>query len=195
MGTNFRQPSLTAKQAVASLPLDPPPFFLEREIRLTFRGLGVYSTGVGIAVLLVLRAAFPGIYDPLPSLVSLLAISACSVGFYHGVRVFSYWLTWGWVIRRYPSIGGIHPAARGELPRNAFLTVLLSPSIGFVPLWVGLYWLYEGFRPEIWLCTAIWAASSMGDLRSVRHLVSVDPSRWIKDTPTGMDVLRLIGSD
>ncbi len=195
MVTNSRHLSLTAKRGVTSLPLDPPPFFLEQEIRISFKGLSVYATCVGLLVLVVLRSIFPGAYNPLPSLIALIVTSAGSAGYYHGVRLLSYWLVWAWVIRRYPSTGGIHPAARGELPRNAFLIVLLSPCLGFVPLCAVLYGIYNGFRPELWLCIAVGAALSVGDMRAVWHLMFIDSSRWLKETTTGMDVLRLVGSD
>ncbi len=158
------------------------------------KGLGVYSTCVGLFVLCAFRLLFPGIHSPLPSLISLIVVSAGSAVFYYGIRHSSYWLAWAWVIRRYPSIGGIHPAARGELPRNAFLLVLLFPCLGFVPLCAVMYGFHEGFRPALWLCIAVGAALSVRDLRVVRHLLFIDRSRWLKETMNGMDVLKFIDS-
>ncbi|MFH1117732.1 MAG: hypothetical protein V1792_27750 [Pseudomonadota bacterium] len=194
MPANSKHLPLTTRRGVTSLPLDPPPFFLEREIRLPWKGLGVYSTCVGLAVLCGFRLFFPGIHTPLPSLISLIVVSAGSAGFYHGVRLLAYWLVWAWVLRRYPLSGGIHPAARGELPCSAFLLVLLSPCLGFVPLCAAMYGSLGGFRPELWLCAAVGAALSVKDLRAVRHLLFIDRSRWLKETVSGMDVLKLVDS-
>jgi hypothetical protein len=195
MAANSRHLSLTAKQRAVALPLDPPPFFLETEIRLVFPGLGLYTTGVGLLVLTAFRSTFPGHYQPLPSLTILLVTSVVSVGFYYGVRLLSYWCVWAWVIRKHPPVGRIHPAARGELPRNAFLFVLLCPCSAFIPLCAFLYIQTGAFRPELWLAVAVAAAISIKDLRAVWHLSSIDPSRWVKETSSGMDVLKLIDTD
>ena len=193
MATNTRISTLTARRRATDLPLDPPPFYLEGEIPWTGPGFGIQTTCVGLLVLLALWLLSPDASYPLPSLTVLLVTSVGSAGYYHAVRFVSCWVVWAWVIRSYPSMGGIHPAARGELPRNMFLLALLSPLCAFVPLLgVCMYAGGEQFLPEIWLVVAVAAAISIRDVRAARRLLCVDSTRWVKDTARGMDILKLI---
>lgn len=143
-------------------------------------------------MLLLLWFLMPAYPYPIPSLMVMLLASAGSAGYYYGVRFLSYWVVWAWVTRRHPSIGGIHPAARGELPRNAYLLTLLSPILAFVPLCGGLLAGGAGILPEICMAIAVAAAVSVRDLRAAMSLLSVDSSRWVKETARGMDILKLI---
>ncbi|MEW6136790.1 MAG: hypothetical protein AB1733_01055 [Thermodesulfobacteriota bacterium] len=178
-----------AKSIPTSLPLDPPPFFLEDEIVLPSRGLGLYALLVGLLILIALRLLFP-VTGLLPSLSQLMVISVGTVAIYLFVRFFGYWIAWVVVIRSYPASGGIHPAARGELPRNVFLVVLLLPIGIFVPICAIYCWKTSGFPPEMWLVVSLVISLSVRDVIAVSGLVFNDGQTWIKESDRGLDVLR-----
>jgi hypothetical protein len=173
-------------------PIDPPPFHPEGEVRSGIAGNCLLGLLVGTAVLLVFAKVSPQRGDPLPSPVILMAVSAVMAGFYVGVRFVAYWAVWLRTTEKYPSIRGVHPAGRGELPRNAFLVVLSAPLFACVPACALLIRFGPGFGPEAWLAIATVAATAVPDLRAARRLLAIAGSRWIKETRNGLDVLKRI---
>lgn len=177
--------------AVSSSPVDAPPFLLDDEIVLPSRSLALYALVVGLLILIALRLLFV-VSFPLPSLGRLVAFSVGTALLYHCIRFVSYWIAWGVVTRKYPLTRGIHPAARGELPRNAFLLVTILPSAAFVPL-CGAYVLAgNGFGPEAWLVVSVVASLSIPDVSAGWNLVLCSPDTWIKSSERGLDVLKFV---
>jgi hypothetical protein len=174
----------------ASLPLDPPPFYLEREVRLPGRGSWKRSTLVGLIVLLIFRLLLPDRYEDLPSLESLLAVSLGTVATFALVRFAAYWLVWLRVKGRFAANGGIHPAARGELPRNAFLLALITPIVIMIFGCLTVWQRTTGFETELVVAVAVIAAVSCRDLTALWRVRSFDRSHWIKVTKGGLDVLK-----
>ena len=175
---------------MGSLPLDPPPFLLEKEIRLSdsFVGLGPVMAGV-----LILGAYVLLFHNPRQSILPfwhLMGVSAAAGGLYLVGGLFSYWAAWLWVTTRHSVVGGIHPAARGELPRNVFLAVLLVPGAAVLTACLLASRAEQGFAPELWLAVAVVAGNVLRDLRAAWHLVSEQPACWVKRTRRGLDVLR-----
>lgn len=186
------QPAVKGATAarVDSLPLDPPPFYLEREIRLPSSGLGISSVLPGLIILLGVRALLPGNITEIPSLFLLMVISLVVGSSYFAARFLAYWAVWLRVTRRHVPVNGIHPAARGELPRNGFLLVLLAPVCTVMPItWAALRG-EAGFGPELWLAVAVMASISLRDLRAACRVLSIKSSYWIKETRFGLDVLK-----
>ncbi len=177
--------------AVSSSPVDPPPFLLEDEIVLPSRSLALYAIVVGLLILIALRLLFVVSY-PLPSLGRLMFFSVGTALLYHCVRSISYWTAWARVTRKYPLTRGIHPAARGELPRNAFLLISILPSATFFPLCVAYVIAGNGFGPEAWLVVAVVASLSIPDMSAGWNLVFCSPDTWIKSNERGLDVLRFV---
>ncbi len=145
---------------------------------------------VGLAVLCLFPWLFANASRKVPSPAVLLGWSFGAAAFYVAVRFVAYWCAWAAVIRRYPLVRGVHPAARGQLPRYAFLAVVLAP------LWLCgavLLFLSKGgtaFSPETWLALAVVAGISVRDLRIAMHLIFLAPDRWIKETRGGLTTLR-----
>ena len=181
-----------AASALSSSPVDPPPFFLEDEIVLPSRGLALYALVVGLLILIALRLLSVVTY-PLPSLSRLMAFSVGTGLLYHSIRFVSYGIAWAAVKRSYPLSGGIHPAARGELPRNAFLLVLLLPAATFIPLCVGYVFEGKGFGPEMWLVVAVLASLSLRDITAGWNLLFCNSDTWVKAHERGLDVLKFVG--
>jgi hypothetical protein len=190
MVSNPQHATLRAGPTLRASPLDPPPFFLEKEIRLPTRLMGVYAVVTGVLVLVVLRFIIPVHANSLPSLTRLFVSAIGTTGFYCGFRFLTYWAVWAYVIRKYPSSGGIHPAARGELPRNCFLLVFFAPGVVFIPLCAILARLELGFSPTLWLAVAVVAGISLRDVHAGWTILSCDTSAWVKETSTGLDILR-----
>lgn len=190
MGVRVRKNRGTVSSNPLSLPLDPPPFFLDDEILLPSRGLALYALLVGLLILIALRLLFLVTY-PLPSLGRLVIFSIGTGGFYHSVRFLGYWVAWVGVTRTYPSSGAIHPAARGELPRNVFLLVIILPCAIFVPVVAAYSLMGPGFTPEMWLVVAVVISLSIRDVSGAWNLLFCDRETWIKESGRGLDVLRL----
>ncbi len=174
----------------AASPLAPPPFYLDREIRLSGVRTAMLATVLGLGIVTLFLFAHGPLSAPLPSLgfstlVSVLSAAACLV-----VRFVCYRLVWTFVSRSYPLRGSVHPAARGELPRNAYLFVLTAPTALLVAAFsVAALWNIE-FGPEMWLAVAVAAAVCSGDFVAAGHVVRVNSAFWIMETGAGLDVLR-----
>jgi hypothetical protein len=177
------------RSSLGSLPLDPPPFFLEKEVRLRFAGGGALGLLVGTMVVVVSRIVSLDPAGSTPSLAPLMAVSFAVGFFYLGTRFLAYSLTWLTVTRKYPLIGRIHPAARGELPRKPFLLVLLVPGATVVPVCVALAAAVPALVPVLWLAIAVAARLAAPDLQAAWKVLGADPSCWIKETKIGLDVL------
>lgn len=184
---------LNIPAGTGSLPLDPPPFFLAREIRLSHSFAGLAPVLVGLLILSVYGLVF---YNPCQSVQPfwrLVGVSVAAGSLYLIARFFSYWAAWLWVTRLHSVVGGIHPTARGELPRNAFLAVFILPgTVLLVACLLGTL-IAQGFGPELWLAVAVVAGNVLGDLRGAWHLAFVQSTCWVKQTQAGLDVLRPVG--
>lgn len=178
---------------LSALPLDPPPFYLAKEIRLSSARAWISSLALGVFVLIVYRALLPSGSIHVPPLGRLLWVSAVTVAVFFAIRFAAYRLAWFLTIRMYPPEGGIHPAARGELPRNAFVFSVGTPVLVLVAAYVLAFTWGGGAAPELWLVSAVGTAICVRDLRLLAHAVCQESSQWIKETPVGLDVLNPVG--
>lgn len=173
-------------------PLGPPPFYLETEIRHGSTWGSLLSLAVGLGVLLSYLALL------WPSDVAYLSLGrfmlfAFSAGcWYLTVRFVSYWGSWGFAAQKYQVIGTVHPASRGELPRNWFILVRVAPSIALTLLLVLMYLVGIVCGPEVWLAIAVVSGTVLRDLKAVWRLMRVNAESWILQTKSGLDVLRPI---
>lgn len=189
-GPEERPQMINSRLELVSRPLDPPPFFLEGEIRVEGTGFGLSALALGVLMVVSYPVLFGGADQPLPSLSLLVVVALVAASFYFGVRFLAYWGTWLRAIGRHSYNGGIHPAARGELPRNAFLVVLFAPLASFMVVGLVIWRLGLGVRPEFWLAAAMAVSISLRDLKAAWHVMRLDPECWIKETRHGIDVLR-----
>ncbi len=120
-----------ARAAALGLPLDPPPFFFEGEIRLSGSYMNLSCAALGFIVLLAFRLFLPDPARPLPSLSLLLMTSIGAAVFYFGIRFVTYWAIWRKISGNYRQKGGRYLGANGELPKNAFLVVFMAPLAAF----------------------------------------------------------------
>ncbi|MGB6066555.1 MAG: hypothetical protein WBG50_17260 [Desulfomonilaceae bacterium] len=170
---------------------DLPPFSLEGEIRLNGWRLGVSSAGTALAVLLALRLFLPLPVRPLPSLTLFMLTSVGTAVFYFGVRLVTYWVVWHRISGNYPQKGGRYLGANGELPRNAFLPVFVVPIASFLSLCLVLIDGSGPLGPGWWVAIAVVAGLAFRDLKAIRHALFLDPTLWLKETPRGLNVLKL----
>ena len=190
-GTLEEKPQvITSKLELLSRQLDPPPFFLEGEIRMGGSGFGLSALAVGVLMVVFFPVLFEDASQPLPSLSLLVVVALVAASFYFGVRFLAYWGIWLRAIGNHAYNGGIHPAARGELPRNAFLLVLLAPLASFLAVGLVIWRLGIGIRPEFWLAAAVATSISLRDLKAAWHVMQLDSECWIKEKRHGIDVLR-----
>ena len=145
---------------------------------------------MGLGILSLFPWLFSHTSRNTPSLAMLLAWAFGAAAVYIAARLAVYWAVWTAVIRRYPLVRGVHPAARGELPRIAYIAVVLTPLAlcGTVLLFLSRG--DNGISPEIWLALAVVAAVSMRDLRIVLHVIFLAPDCWIKESAGGLEILR-----
>jgi len=181
---------LAIPSGAGTLPLDPPPFFLEKEIRLSASLPGLSPVLAGVLILVAYSLLMPHLQQSVLPFWRLLGVSVAAGGGYLVCGLFSYWAGWLWITKRHPVVGGIHPAARGELPRNVFLVSLLVPGAAVLTACLLAAKMGMGFGTELWLAVAVVAGNVLGDLRAAWHLASVKPACWVKRTPLGLDVLR-----
>ena len=179
-----------AQTATLGLPLDPPPFFLEREIQLDGPYLAVSSTAIGLTVLLVLRLFLPAPPRPLPALSLLMMASIGAAVYYFGVRFVAYWGIWRKISGNYRQKGGRYLGATGELPKNAFLLVFTAPLITFTAVWLILAGRSGGLGPCWWVAIPVVAGIAFRDLKAIWHVLFLDSTRWLKETPRGLDILK-----
>src|SRR5208283_5085871 len=83
-----------ARAMALGLPLDPPPFFLEGEIRLSGPYINISCATIGLTCLLAFRMFLPSPARPLPSLTLLMMSSVGAGFFYFGIRFMTYWAIW-----------------------------------------------------------------------------------------------------
>ena len=177
-----------------ALPLDPPPFFLEAEIHEGESRDGLLSVALGLLILGAFFVIYPEAERTPVSFAILFLVSVAAACFYAAVRLFAYWWVWVRATRRYPLIGTVHPAARGELPRNSYVVVTFAPMIAFAAVWSVITWLVPPSTPALWLGPAVVAGIALRDARAGRRLLRLSSSYWIKRTKNGLDVLRPIRS-
>ncbi len=193
-GTKIHHKSIGNKSRVRAvtpgLPLDPPPFFLEGEIRLSGSRMNITCAAVGLTVLLALWIFLPDPAKPLPSLTVLVMSSVGAAAYYFSVRFVAYWATWRRISGTYRQTGGRYLGANGELPKNAFLFVFMAPLAAFTVLclisvgprgWLGPCW---------WVAIAVVAGLAVRDLKAAWQVRFLDPTRWLKETSRGLDVLK-----
>lgn len=181
-------PRLT--QGVSSIPLDPPPFILERHVSLPVTRSAMWAVVLSSLLLVGFRVLFAHTGRSIPPLLWLMAASITAAGLYLGVRFITYWAVWSRVVRTYPLVGRTHPAARGELPKRSFVFVLVIPIATCIALGVVLIYLGSGFSPELVLAMAVVAGVALRDVRALGHVLFLECSYWIRDTPAGLEVLK-----
>lgn len=172
----------------------PPPFFLAGEIRLSLSFAAAFSIVLGAGVLGIFLLLFPPLDHMIPSLLSLMVVSVGSGCLYLVVRFAAYWTAWFRVSRKYPLVGTVHPAARGELPRDHFLFVLSAPTALLIPTWGVLAGKGWGATPELWLSIAVVGGIALRDLRAAWRLLFLDPACWVKETRLGLEILKRVGA-
>lgn len=177
------------------LPLDPPPFLLEGEIRLSGTYMDISCAAMGVIVLLALRLFLPDPLGPLPSLSLLMMTSAGAAVFYFGIRFVTYWAIWRKISGNYRQKGGRYLGANGELPKNAFLMVFLAPSAAFGVLYLILADPGGVLRPGWWVAIAVVAGIAFRDLKAAWHVLFLDQARWLKETSRGLDILKPVVGD
>lgn len=177
-------------QDVSSLPLDPPPFILEKYVSLPVTRSALWAIGLSSVILLGYRLLFAETGGPIPSLLWLMSASISGAGLYLGIRFITYWAAWTHVVRTYPLVGRTHPAARGELPKRSFLFVLVVPVATSLSLCAALFHITSGLAQVLVLPIAVIAGIALRDMRALGHVLFLDGSYWIRDTPAGLEVLR-----
>jgi len=177
------------------LPLDPPSFFLEGEIRLSGPRMYISCTAIGVTVLLTLRFFLPDPANPLPSLSILVMSSLGAAAYYFSVRFVAYWATWRRISGTYHQTGGRYLGANGELPKNAFLFVFIAPLAAFAVLCLILVGPRGGLGPGWWVAIGVVAGLAFRDLKAAWQVLLLDPARWLKETSRGLDVLKPIADD
>jgi hypothetical protein len=184
-----------ARAVALGLPLDPPPFFLEGEIRLSGSYMNVSCAAMGLIVLLAFRLFMPDPVRPLPSLSLLVMTSAGAAVFYFGIRFVTYWAVWRKISGNYRQKGGRYLGANGELPKNAFLMVFMAPSAAFGVLYLILADSSGVLGAGWWVAIAVVAGIAFRDLQGAWHVLFLDHARWLKETPRGLDILKPIVGD
>jgi hypothetical protein len=184
-----------ARAAALGLPLDPPPFFLEGEIRLSGTYLNVSCAAVGLIVLLAFRLSLPDPVGSLPSLSLLMMTSVGAAVFYFGIRFATYWTIWRKISGNYRQKGGRYLGANGEMPKNAFLAVLIVPSAAFGVLYLILADPSGMPGPGWWVAIAVVAGIAFRDLKAAWQVLFLDRARWLKETSRGLDILKPIVGD
>jgi hypothetical protein len=181
------------RQSVAS-PLKPnhQSFSLESEIRLS--GMGVWSTVLGLFVMLILKLTLSSPRTRVPSLEGLVAIALVLAIFYYGIRVTTFSFSRLQARKKYPgNPPRIIPLQGGELPRNWFLISALVAPASLIPLCCVLLAVGIGLGPNMWIVISVGAALSLRDLTGAAHVLFVDPSRWIREAPSRLEVLSPTG--
>jgi hypothetical protein len=188
----FRERPLKPVRIGRVEPLDPPPFYVEGVIRDGSIWSGLTSAAVSVGILATYAALFAGSAGVNPSLWRFILVSIGMGCLYQAVKFLSYWGAWGFTAQKYQVIGTVHPAARGELPRNWLIFVQTAPSLTVGFLCALMYALGGLTGPEVWLVAAVIAGSSLRDLRIALRLVQVNEGTWILQTKNGLDVLQPI---
>ncbi len=184
--------SITKKSTTTRVQSGTQSFFLESEIRLS--GMGLWSTLLGLCVLLILKFLLPAPARNMPSLAVLIAIGIAVTVFYLGIRFVALGVIRWKVTQKFPVKNlSLRSIQGGELPRNWFLLALVVPTISLVPLCCGLLAMGIGLGHEMWIVICVGAAQSLRDLIGAVHVLFVDPARWIKETSVGLDVLEPVG--
>lgn len=178
-----------ARAVALGLPLDPPPFFLEGEIRLSGPYINVSCAATGLICLMAFRIFLPSPARPLPSLSLLIMSSVCAGFFYFGMRFVTYWAIWRRISGNYRQKGGRYLGANGELPKNAFLLVFITPLASFAALYFILAGSGGEMGPGWWVAIAVVIGIAFPDLKAAWHVLFLDPARWLKETTRGLDIL------
>ena len=190
----FKEVPVKTSRSCYVKPLGPPPFYLETEIRYSSSWGRVLGFAVGIALLLFYLAfQFPNEGANL----TLGRFMLIPIGFgcwYLTIRFFAYWGAWGFTAQKYQVIGTVHPASRGELPKNWYIFVKLAPSVALILLLVPLYVVGIVLGPEVWLTISVIAGTMLRDCKTVWQLMRINKGSWILQTKSRLDVLRPIDS-
>ncbi len=184
-----------ARTVTPGLPLDPPPFFLEGEIRLSGWGMNISCAAVGLTALLTLGFLLPESAKPLPTLSILILSSIGSAVYYFGVRFMTYWAVWRRISGTYRQSGGRYLGANGELPKNAFLAVFAAPLTTFMILCLIFAGGGGGFAPDWWVAIAVAAGLAVRDLKATWQVLLLDRALWLKETSRGLDILKPVTDD
>lgn len=172
--------------------IDSPPFHLEEELRLSDAWSGLWAAVAGLLVLTAFQVIKPQPEGGIPALATLLTISFAAGVSYVLVRYVSYWVARIVATQIYAPIGRVHPAASGELPRTAFLCVLLAPGIVAALACAVAINSGAAFGPEWRLVVAVVIGVATRDLRAAYLVLLVPAERWIKEKRDTLEVLRLL---
>jgi hypothetical protein len=175
-------------------PLGPPPFYLEAEMRYSPAWSRVFGLVAGIGLLLFYIAFLLPNERANFTLGRFMLIPLSFGCWYLTVRLVAYWGAWGFTAQKYQVIGTVHPASRGELPKNWYIFVKLAPSVALISLLVPLYLVGIVLGSEVWLAIAVIAGTVIRDCKTVWQLMRVNRGSWILQTRFGLDVLRPIDS-
>ncbi len=184
-----------ARAAALGLPLDPPPFFLEGEIRLSGSYMNVSCAATGLILLLAFRLFLPDPVRPLPSLSLLIMTAVGAAVFYFGIRFVTYWAIWRKISGNYRQKGGRYLGANGELPKNAFLMVFMAPLAAFGVLYLILADASGVLGTGWWVAISVVAGIAFRDLKAAWHVLFLDQARWLKETSRGLDILKPVVGD
>lgn len=172
--------------------IDSPPFCLEEKIRLSGMWYGLCAVAVGLAILVVWQWLAPWPSRVVPPLTTLLIVSVGSGACYALVRFALHWGARIVVTQNYAPVGRVHPAATGELPRTAFLVVLLAPGLVCALGYTLAAKMFAAFGPEFRLAVAVIGGVAIRDLRAAYCVMRLSSSLWFKERRGGLDVLRLL---
>ncbi|AFM25666.1 hypothetical protein [Desulfomonile tiedjei] len=187
LSESVRSPMQTKKPSSGLRRSSSPAFFLEMEIGIP--KMGLWSVLSGMLVLIAMKLLFSLTVRPVPSLITLIAMASGSAGMYMGIRALTFQVALGRARKAYPKNPKGMVVRGNELPRNAFLLVTVLPVTSIPLMCLALYELGVAFGPKMWIVIAVGTAISLRDLIAAGHVLLVGPSRWIRETQRGLDVL------
>jgi hypothetical protein len=172
--------------------LGPSPFHVEAQRRRPGKRLWI----IGILMAIVGGRIVYQYYRDLsfaPELTTLLAWSVSAAVIYMIIRRLAYKTIWLRVSRTYPLQGRVHPAARGELPRNHYLLALLTPGLSIIVLILAARMFSLGNTADIILFATVAGITALGDIWALTHCLAAGKDNWILETERGLDTLRPVG--
>jgi hypothetical protein len=173
-------------------PLGPTPHKLQHKRRLSRIRLWAMVCAVGVLG----GAKVYWSYRAMGMAAEFTTLAFCSLAaplFYVVVRRSIHGALWWRVSRTYPLYGRVHPAARGELPRNLYCMVFSLPFAAGIGL--SLILLLTGLwrQPHMELFLTVLTITALGDIWSLFQCLAAQSKTWIMERENGLDVLKLDG--